>query len=72
MSTTLDHCQELMDRLGWSIDESVVENRDGSTTWQVSATRHGHVILAWALTRTGAWKAACRQISRTNRSSTAA
>ena len=72
MSTTLDHCQELMDRLGWSIDESVVRNRDGSTSWQVSAKRHGHVIFVWAPTRTGAWKSACRQIGRTEQSSTAA
>jgi hypothetical protein len=62
----------LMDQLGWSIDESVVQNHDGSTTWQVSATRHGHVILVWGVTRTGAWKAACRQIGRLNRTSSAA
>jgi len=54
----------LLRDLGWSVGEAPLQGPDGSTFWQIDATRQGHTILAWGRTKDEAWLAACRLAGR--------
>jgi len=53
--------------LGWTTAEIEYRQQDGSTVWQVEASRHEDRILAWGRTRGDAWKAAHRILRRVER-----
>jgi hypothetical protein len=50
--------------IAWTAAEIEYRQPDGSTVWQVEASRNEHRVLAWGRTRGDAWKAAERILRR--------
>ncbi len=59
-----DPCARTPLPTAWTAGEVEYRQPDGSTVWQVEASRQEHRVLAWARTRGDAWKAAERILRR--------